>query len=408
MFRRPFPALASTLLACGILVACLDSEDGSPRSGSREGMTITNDEGSLNERLTERNEEILVEDSAGNLSKAAAKNFKLTLVAELEPPVVDGERLQATSVSLHGGFAYISYALRGEAYAGGVDVVQLRSGKNAVVRSSATFTDMEVHALHHDGDLYLAGSLAEPASEGNPAVLERMTENGGKLELKQRKQAGLESFAATSVASAGKNLYVTSGNAGGLFILDKTTLKAQASVKLDDARWVDANATRVAVVQGTPGRLAVFAAGSSTPFATHAFDGADIPESKSTVQILGDRALVAAGNGGVKLVALESGKIVASLPRPVVANLDSTLTVTNAAAGKKDILYVSNGEAGIYVVQAGADLDKPGGDADVKLTVLGKLKFSDFESANHVAYDGSNLIVAAGLGGVKIVAVEGI
>ena len=387
------------------LSGCLNADDG-PRSGTRDGMTVNNEEGSLNERVTDRDEEIFVEDSTGTLSKAAAKNFKLTLIAEIAPPVVHGQTLQATSVSISGDFAYISYALRGETYGGGVDVVQIRSGRNAVVRSGAVFEDMKVHALHYDGDLYLAGATEDPTFE-TPAVVERMTVKGGKLELKSRRQAALGSFAATSVTVSGKDVYATSGNTGGLIVLD-TDLKVQASIPLADARWVDATSSRVAVVQGTPGRVAVFAPGGVTASGTHAFEGADIAESKSTVQILGDRALVAAGNGGVKLVALGSGNIVASLPRPVVAGLDSSLAVANAAAGKKDILYVSNGEAGIYVVEADTDLDKDGGNDAVQLTVLGRLQFDNLQSANHIAYDGKILVVAAGLGGVKIVAVSGI
>jgi len=40
------------------------------------------------------------------------------------------------------------------------------------------------------------------------------------------------------------------------------------------------------------------------------------------------------------------------------------------------------------------------------ITVLGKLRFDDLQSANHVAYKNKYLLVAAGLGGVKVVRVK--
>jgi hypothetical protein len=40
------------------------------------------------------------------------------------------------------------------------------------------------------------------------------------------------------------------------------------------------------------------------------------------------------------------------------------------------------------------------------LTRLGKLKFGNLQSANHVAFKGDYLYVAAGLGGLKIVKIH--
>ena len=41
-----------------------------------------------------------------------------------------------------------------------------------------------------------------------------------------------------------------------------------------------------------------------------------------------------------------------------------------------------------------------------QITVLGKLRFGDLQSANHIDFKSSYLVVAAGLGGVKLVKVK--
>jgi hypothetical protein len=82
------------------------------------------------------------------------------------------------------------------------------------------------------------------------------------------------------------------------------------------------------------------------------------------------------------------------------------VTVTNAVAGAGQYIYISNGEAGVYVAKASQLLETDNGDAPITLTVLGQLKFSKLQSVNHVAFNGSTLVVASGTGGVRIVTVS--
>jgi hypothetical protein len=103
---------------------------------------------------------------------------------------------------------------------------------------------------------------------------------------------------------------------------------------------------------------------------------------------------------------LASGKIVGSIPRTIVSGLDPSVTVTNAVTGAGQYIFISNGEAGVYVAQSSQTLEDMTGDQSITLTVLGQLQFSNLQSVNHVAYNGSSLVVASGLGGVKVVDVN--
>jgi hypothetical protein len=409
--RTARACLAGGLWLCAS--ACLSGCDreGPTASASPGRLEVVNDSASLNARLTARDEPIGIESADTARADAAAPKRAaqvpvLTLTAEVSPPVVDGVALQATCVSLSGGYAFVSYNVRGNAQAGAVDVIQLRASLPPSLKSEMTFGDADISALYFDGSaVHLAEASSDP-SQASPAVLERVPVSANLLQPAGASRLALGSYAATSVAVDGAVRYVTTGNTGGLYAIPGLAGAARTFIPLADARWVDFNSSYVAVAQGTPGRIAVFEKPGLTLARTIAFSGADIPESKSTVRILGNKALVAAGTGGVKIFHLVTGKLMASIPRPVVAGLDSSVCVSNSADGAGAAIFISNGEAGVYVGLSASALDGDGDDAAVDLPFLGELKFANLQSANHVAFDGSTLVVACGTGGVKIVNVR--
>lgn len=392
-----------------VLAGCFGEEAKDLPSGTIDGMTIQNDESQLDDRVTDKNDTISLDSVSGTPKRGAAnKTLTLTLTAEIAPPVVDGKTLQASSVVIKGDFAYVSYNYQGEQYLGGVDVVQIKSTtKGAEIRSSVTFNDADVHAVYSDGNnVYMAEATSNPAF-ASPAALERVEFVGGKLVLpEQRLRAVLNSYAATAVAVTDKQVYAISGNTGGLHVLSPAGLTSLSVKALGDARWVDYDDDNIVVAQGMPGRITVYNRSTMAVANTWSFTGADVIEAKTTVRVLGGRALIAAGSGGLRLLSLATGKVLGTVPVPVVSGVSAALSVANAADGKGDLVYVSNGEAGIYAVQSSLDLEKTTGETNVTLSVLGKLKFAAAQSVNHVAFDGNTLVVAAGLGGVKIVSVK--
>lgn len=368
-------------------------------------VTIINDEAKLAARVTINDEPVPIDTAMYKASGAAA--FSLKLAATISPPVVGGQTLQATSVVLDGNFAYASYNMQGSTYIGAIDIIQVKGAKNATLRSEATFTDTDVSSLcYANGKMYLAEATGNTAFAA-PAVVEAITISGGKMDLAKNFRRALSSYAATAVSAAGGKVFVTTGNTGGLYTLTQNdTLSVEKFDALDDARWVDNDGTYVVVAQGTPGRFSVFQQSTMAFLKTVSFSGATIPESKSTVRLIGGKALVAAGDGGVQLVDVASGTVVGSIPRTVVRGLDSSVTVTNAVDAADKYVYISNGEGGVYVALASVNLSNITGTSPITFKMLGKLQFANLQSVNHVSYDGSLLAVAAGLGGVKFVTVS--
>ncbi|HTP12670.1 MAG TPA: hypothetical protein VMM37_03545 [Bacteroidota bacterium] len=377
------------------------SSDGSP--SETDGRTdIYNDDTYLNTDNTDLNDSVIV-DPPGVGKRSGLQAFSMKLIAQINPPKVSKQSVQATSVSLNGSYAYISYNMVGNPYLGAIDVVSI-SGSKARTVSRATFTDTDVSSVvYFNNKVYLAEATSSVMFYP-PATIEVLKLTSGKLTLKGNYRGQLTSYVATCAAAENGKIYATTGNAGGLFTLTQDSLKFVAYTPLTDARWVDTDANDVVVVQGG-GKLSTFDINTGSLLNTYTFTGTGIAESKSTVRVLGGKALIAAGDGGVVLMNLATGKVVGSIPRTIVSGLDPSLSVTNAVDASGQYIYISNGEAGVYVAQASQALENLSGDTPITLTVLGKLRFSNQQSVNHVAFNGSTLVIASGLGGVKVVTV---
>ena len=401
---RRLQIIALTVVLGVFFASC--SKKSNPVSGSSTPdesngrISIYNDEAYLSADVTSLNDSIPIDPVS--LGKSSAfHGFSLRLVSEIKPPKVNGQQVQATSVSLNGSYAYISYNMRGDQYTGAIEVVNLGNGNPKVV-SRATFKDTDVNSITYFNNEVCMAEATGDVAYNPPAIAEVLDLNNGKLDLKRDIRSQLASYAATSVTDGNGNIYVTTGSTGGLYTLTQDSLKVRSYVQLADARWVALSSQYLVVVQGG-GNLSTFDPYSGSLLKTYSFAGTNIPESKSTVRIMGGKALIAAGDGGVQLMNLADGKSVGSIPRTIVPGLDSSVTVTNAVDGSGQYIFISNGEAGVYAAQASQSLDNLSGDSAIALTVVGKLRFGTQESVNHVAFDGSTLVVASGLGGVKIV-----
>lgn len=386
-----------------------------PGNQANDRISITNDAAALAARITYYDSDVPV-DNVGvgypapaapmTPNRASQAVVSLKLVAEVAPPSIGGQMLQATSVVIVDDRAVVSYNMRGAQYLGAIDVFDVSNKNKPVLRSSALFKDTDINAVStYDNQVLVAEATGDPAF-ATPAVLEVMYLKGAYLVLDGNQRWALSSYAATSAMAASSGLYATSGDNGGLFAM--TSPPPVPPVALHDARWVDVGEGKVVVVQGTPGQIAVFDVNGLAPLGTFSFSGADIPESKSTVELVGGKAFVAAGSGGLQVLSASSGAVLGSVarPDPAALGLDPSVVVTNAASVDDDLVFIANGEAGVYVAQGSQAFLGTGSDTPQQLTMIGRLRFGDLESVNHVTYRKKNLIVAAGLGGLKIVKVQ--
>lgn len=425
--RRGGARLAMVLMGLAVLAGCYDQVV-VPDVEDDGRIVITNDEDSLSSRVTYPDEEIPLDRQPERLVAAgpagapgaggpqrAPSSVRLTLVAQVRPPTVGGTTVQATSISRRTAWGFlVSYNTRGSVFRGGVDYMINWFDRFPRLSSSAKFRDSDVSAVALSGSSIFAAEATDASGFASPAAVERIGLGWFGLDISDNGRHDVSSFAATS-ALAADYLYVTTGSNGHVYALDPGTLAVVGQYALDDARWVarDPATGNIVVAQGTPGRISVFRGGSFPGGSmqllnTFSFPGADVAESKTTVEVVGGKAFIAAGSAGVQIMCLDDGSIVGSVPRPDPASLglSPSVVVTNAVSVEGDLMFISNGEAGVYVAageQAFADTPC---NAQQNVTVLGHLQFGSQESVNHVDYNNGVLLVAAGLGGVKVVRVR--
>jgi outer membrane protein assembly factor BamB len=397
-----------------------------PGNQSNGRVAITNDPGMLAGRVTYPDQDVPIDGSGvgyavaaplrapslsgqaqiGARSALVASNFSLRLVYQVAPPSIGGQALQATSIVISGNHAVASYNMAGSQVLGGVDLFDWSTGP--VLRSEALFQKTKINAVTLSGQNVFVAEATSDTGFLNPAVFEIMQIQGSNLVLNGNRRMDLTSYAGTSTTSSGTRVYVTSGNTGSLFAIDPVLFTVIDSIRLHDARWVDVAGGKVVVAEGTPGQIAVFNEATLVPLGTFPFTGADIPESKSTVQVVGGKAFIAAGSAGVQILSVSTGKVVGSVPRPDPASLglSPSVVVTNAVSVSGDLMFISNGEAGVYVAQGSQDFSTSGSETPQQITMLGRLRFDNLQSVNHVTYLPPYLVIAAGLGGIKVVQVS--
>jgi len=406
-----------------------------PGDEANARVDITNDEFELDRRLDVLDEEVTIDPTSGMPAFASFRSddgatetdqlarmgpgrdrITLRLKGEAAPPVVNGQIVQATSVfATSKNRAVVSYNMIGSLALGAIDLFDIKKNGDPKLKSSASILDADVNAVSFDDNYaYVAMASSDPLRPF-PAVVERFRIRKDKFTIDGLAQAQLGSFAATSTSNSGSTVYATSGSAGSVYGINQADMALLGEFALDDARWVavDEDNGRIVVAQGTPGRLSIFAegafpGGSMTLLSTFAFPGADVAEAKSTVEVVGGKAFIAAGTEGVQIVCLDDGQIVGSVPRPDPAalDLDPSVVVTNAVTVQDDLMFISNGEAGVYVASAAESFADSACDAPQDISVLGQLQFDDLQSVNHVVYRGNQLWIAAGLGGLKVVEVR--
>lgn len=368
-------------------------------------VIIQNDAARLTSRLVIRNVPVTLDTTrtqtvrpgAPRLDQAPQPVEAIQLLAEVHAPEIDGQVLQATGVVIRGQYAFVSYNVQGDVQKGAVQVIHFLDDTPELV-SEALFPGHDVNALDVCGnDMYLALASADLGS----SMVGIITLNPLRQFNTDFREEPLESHAANSIRCLESGtVAVTHGDSGGLSILDRDLVR-QAYLPLHDARSVDDwNAGKFVVLSGTDAMLHVVDGGAVT--ASFPLVGATIPESKSTVQVQGDNALVAVNDGGVQLVDLGTGAVAFTIDPPVVPELDPPLTVSNSAVAQNRTLFMAHGEAGVYL----AHLDKGANQSPTTVEVVGHLVMGDLQSSNDVTYEGNKAFVAAGLGGFKILKID--
>jgi hypothetical protein len=356
-----------------------------------------------------------------NSSMAAPVSLSLTLAFDVLPPVASNTgniQTYASDIVISGNYAYTAYNTVGTPQAGAIDVLNL--GILGIVlpyiESSKYFTDFDVNTVAVESGVVWALGAKENVS----AHLKKIPLSGMNMQTPSL-QVDLPSYAGTGLAPGGGVVFATTGDNGGMRIINSTTGAVTATVNMNDARDVEilGNGDRLVLAGGScrdtsvAGVSCITTAGTRAPPKIERYSsagvlvwsttlvGASIPESKSTLAVGSTYAAAALGDGGLSLICLADGKVMTTIPQVTVSGLASTLTVTNAVAAAPGMLMTADGQGGVSMYQIESSTTGPtSACAKVKLTSAGRSTFGDGSSANNISPGTFGLTI--GLFGVKI------
>lgn len=398
-------AMVSSLL---VLSACAQGvgnlQAGAPSvQQANSKVRINNDAASLASRLIRKNQPVAIQKDAYT-TQAEADSVKLTLVAEVLPPTVDGKVIQATNVYEKDNIAYVSYDVAGDEYAGGVYIIDINDPHHPNLLAEMTLDGTDFYSITAKGDhLYLPGAT-EDAGFDSPAMLQTMKLTPNGLNFAQDLgRLGLPSYAATDVATSFNHVFVSTGDVGGGIVrIDGTTLKQTGFYPLFDARSVNMDYLDVehdegllTVFRGQPGEMQVLGSDLTLRKKIDLHTAANIPVSQSILDVEGNMAVVGGGNGGAIAVNLDTGAVLDTfVPTHGITN---GVSIGHAPGLGNNLVFTAEGEDGVGVSKL----------VDGHLNRLGSLAFDGPHSSNMVKNDCCVVFVANGKGGLSLLAIEG-
>lgn len=389
--------------------------------------------------------------------------FIMYKVAHIKSPTVDGNTLQATDVAIAGdgnlSYAYVTYAMAGDDFYGCTDILQLKKGYFPKIKSRLITKTEDINSVTYDSisnKLFL-GLHVDPdaygldTSSGYHGAYLRSIELTSSKKVKVSDDnivtqgVELQSYAANDAAILNDQVLVPVGAIGGGverrdtddisvndgFISGINDTRAVATYDSDndgspdgflvyqgpDQGWDDTNGEYIhsdpkLIKYDTNGNeLAAFTFPSSITQ----------DESKSTIEVHGNVAFVAASDGGVYAIDIDNmGSPEAELfnipnPDPSLFGLTSDKVTANAVtvstlegSSDKSVIFIANGEYGVRAFELDFDID---GTTDVAAALasydpsaneLGYVHLGTGNSANSVLYRNGYLFVGTGRDGLNV------
>lgn len=419
-----------------------------------EDFELINNESYLyNSEIEEVGEEI--EFSTEKSLKAKTKVFfKMFKVARVKAPKHEGETLQATDIAIAGdaktAYAYVSYAMAGDVCHGGIDILELKKGYFPKIKSRLLTKNEDVYAATYDpGNNYIYLGLQidydvyyYESPEYYRGAFFRAIELNSNYKVKTASgnivtyEMPLNSWAANDAAIADNFILVPVGDKfGGVEVLklSQSGIERETFISnIPDTRAVAATPdlpdTDFIVYRGYADENSQ----DHTPqIIKYRYNNVDfevvgtikienpIPQtiySKSSLEVHGDVAFLAASDGGVYVVDLVNNSIILNIPNPtptgsltedkVTAN---AVTVGTPYGSSRSVIFIANGEYGVRAFALDFDIESTTSIAaqfsgyDPDSNYLGYISFGNGNSANSVLLRNGYLYVGTGLGGVNVI-----
>jgi len=384
---------------------------------------------------------------------AGGADYKFIKVAKVKAPKHEGEELQATDVALAGDgsttVAYVSYVMAGLPRHGGIDVIEMKAGVFPKIKSRLYTKKEDVNSVAYDetGNRIDMGLNVDPDEYGiDKGAYFRTAELDSNFKFKTSggniisAEFDLESYAANDAVVLGSFVLLPVGAAGGGVDVisvapggdsSPPTLARETFINgptdTDDTRAVALTPDVVSVDFVTycgpdnnddTAKLIKYNNSYNEVGTAVDISGPAYVETKSSLRVYGNVAFIAASDGGMIAVDIETDTTLFTIPNETRGGLTEDLVTANDVVvgtpilSDQSLLFIANGEYGVRVYSLGFKVEE---SSDVASDLSGFNYTSAYEgyinngannSANSLMFSNGFLYVGTGLGGVRIIYVS--
>ena len=346
-------------------------------------------------------------EGAGNATnpRTAADPVALTLVGELLPPQVSGLVVQACDLDIAtiGRTVVVGGNVAGPDAAGAMQVVDFTNADRPRLVAEVVFPHADVHSVCKRGIYIYCGVSSDDPTWNAPVRLVEFRQVSTGV-VSTGRWLELPSHAVTDLAGDGDWLLASVGaDAGGVVLINRVQLQTAGFVPALDARACAFDPQGgVVSLAGGAGGLASWTLPGLAPVGAVTVEGLQYESAKGTIEAQGAYRYVAAGDGGFQVFDRD-GTLHAVLPNAFHMGHVASDRVTNAVSVIGKLAFVAAGALGVRVADLGPWSPSTPDPSSTGLTLLGEIDFTDEVSSNMVKARGDMLVVAGGLGGVKLV-----
>ncbi|MGM0588411.1 MAG: hypothetical protein ACQETE_08360 [Bacteroidota bacterium] len=363
-------------------------------------IEIDNNGVSLSERVVIKNEPLSVESNSGDAAIQTVGQNAYRWVAYIQPQEHSGSVLQTTSISYDARYqrTALGYRMGSSDYLGGIDLLKVASTKDTVAQilSMAQISDSEVWDVHMGNQrIYMAeASNDEELTAGRTqASAEYLNVEDEVLSTKGTNRIPLSGQMARTITADSTRVFITTGTNGGASIFNSVLSGSVGSYYMQDARGIDYSLEYVGVLIADTdgdnyGSVAIYSRTNYDFVRFIEFEGRLSESDAGTVQIIGDKILIAAGTGGLKIFSISTGEQLGYIPRPNPLNMgyDDSDVLTNAITAEDDLIFIANKKGGISVVRTSLPIQRYAEGEPIDMTVAGRLELNEIQEITQIEY----------------------
>jgi len=365
----------------GILLAisaCNKKTSITPNTINPQKLQINQNIEALSSRITYSSEAVIFSKNANGL--------QYTMVANIDPITINGNRLSASAITSDDQYMYICYHTKGEAIGGEILTVDVSDVNEPSILQSATSTQLDFNNLSlstNRSKLWLCGD--ELVNNWGKAFAMELTLNENIPAENASWFKSLDAYSGNSITGTSKNgndyLWITSGSNGGLQVFNQNEISEESfSFEANNCKQFSAERYYGVMVFGVNTNLSVVRVFDlNNPFS---YTDYEIPYDvshlgKNGIAIYRRTAYLAMGEDGLIEFDLTHGVIKSIFKSDKGA-------YANAAFVLKDYIYLAYGQAGLYILDRGS------------MSSLGNWDFDG--SCNDVVADRNHVYIANGDG----------